>query len=173
MKIPKRILVAPPEYLDENMVKAFKTIGYGCIPVWTNHGCALFVHIDSRTIKDCRYAVHSVNLELHVIDNAPLIRFDIKVYDRVDDPLHMDAFLNIQNEDHIPAIEALAEQQWMVFHWYDEDLKYVQSSSIRWQDENRKTAAEIIQKAKNVIVETGGGDFDRAKMEFMNKNPLI
>jgi hypothetical protein len=173
MKLPSHILKAPPEYLDENMIQAFRQIGFGCLPLWTNHGCALFVHMDSRTIKDCRYAVHNVKLELHELDGCPLIRFDIKIYDRIDDPLHMDCFLNIQDNDHaLSAILALAEQKMLVFHWYDESLKYVRSNAIPWHQENREMAKKIIDAARDIVVRTGGGDFNAAKAKFMAISPL-
>lgn len=174
MKIPSHILKAPPTYLDENMIAAFQQLGYGCLPLWTSNGCALFVHVDSRTIKDCRYAVHKVNLELHEVDGCPLIRLDVKVFDRPGDPLHMDCFLNISREDnsHLPAIEALAEQEWLVFHWYDENLKYVRSSGVQWHQEQREAAKKIVNEAKTIITRTGGGNFDQAKEKFMNENPI-
>jgi hypothetical protein len=173
-KLPSHILAAPPSYLDENMIAAFKQTGFGCLPVWTSHGCALFVYIDRRTIQACRYAVHSVRLELHEVDGCPLIRLDVKVYDRPGDPLRMDCFLNINREDksHLPAIEALTEQEWMVFHWYDENLEYVRSSGIKWGEEQRRAAKEIITKAQEITKRTGGGNFDRAKAKFMRENPL-
>jgi hypothetical protein len=173
-KIPDRIIKAPPEYLDENLIQAFEVIGFGCVSLWTHTGCALFVHIDTRTIKSCRYAVHSVKLELHEVDGCPLIRIDVTVYDRPGDPLHMDSFLNINREDqdHLPAIEALAEQEWMVFHWYDERLKYVRSSGIPWRPDQRETAKQIIQQAREIVARTGGGDFDRAKAIFSKANPI-
>jgi len=172
MKLPPHILKAPLEYLDENMVQAFRQIGFGCLPIWTNHGCALFVHVDNRTIKNCRYAVHSVRLELHEVDGCPLIRMDVKVYDRPNDPLHMDCFLNIGNADHLSALEALAEQEWLVFHWYDENLKYVRSSGISWGPEQRRAARDILSEARAIAGRTGGGDFNRAKKKFMENNPL-
>lgn len=171
-KLPPRILKAPPDYLDENMVTAFKALGFGCLPVWTNLGCALFVHVDSKTIKDCRYAVHSVNLKLHEVDGCPLIRLDLKVYDRPRDPLHMDCFLNILNENHLPAIEALTEQEVVPFHWYDERLQYIRSSGIPWRQENREAAARIFEQARQIVERTGGGDFDAAKAKFIAENPL-
>jgi hypothetical protein len=174
MKIPDHILQAPPSYLDESMITAFKKMGYGCIPLWTSVGCALFTHVDSRTIRDCRNAVHSVKLELHEVDGCPLIRLDVKVYDRPSDPLHMDTFLNINRpgKDHNPAIEALAEQEWMIFHWYDEGLKYVRSSGVPWGMNQRETAKKIIAEARAIIGRTGGGDFDLAKVKFTAENPM-
>lgn len=173
-KLPSHILKASLSYLDENMITAFRQVGFGCLPVWTNHGCALFIRIDRRTINACRNAVHSVKLELHEVDGCPLIRLDVKVYDRLDDPLHMDCFLSIVREDksHLPAINALAEQDWMVFHWYDENLQYVRSSGIRWRKEQRETAKEIIMKAQEIVERTGSKDFDRAKAKFTRENPL-
>ena len=173
-RIPKNILKAPPTYLDENMIAYFKLAGYSGVPVWTNMGCAFFVYMDARTIHRCRYAVHSVKLELHVVDGCPLIWLDVKVYDRKDDPLHFDGFLNItrEDQDHLPAIEALTEQEIMAFHWYDEQLQYVRSTALRWHSEQRESAKEIIKLARAVVAETGGGDFDQAKAKYIRENPF-
>lgn len=70
MKLPPHILKAPLTYLDDNMVTAFRRQGFGYLPLWTSQGCALFVHIDTRTIKACRYAVHDAKLELHEVDGS-------------------------------------------------------------------------------------------------------
>jgi hypothetical protein len=173
-KIPSHILQASPKILDPNMISAFKLLGYNCIPTWTNVGCALFVHVDSRTIRECRNAVHSVKLELIEVDRCPLIRLDVRVYDRPVNPLHMDCFLNINRHDkkHLPAIEALTWQEWMVFHWYNERLEYVRSSGIHWGEEQWEAAKNIIEEAKAIVTRTGGGDFDLAKAKFMAANPI-
>lgn len=167
-----RVLVAPPEYLDPETVKAFRLIGFGGLPKWTDKGCALFIHIDRETIEACRGAIHQVRVELHEVAGCPIIRIDVKVYDRQDDPLHFDCFLNIQNDNDVPAIEALAKQDTMVFHWYDEHLRYQRSSAINWPKEQRRAAMEIIKAAREIVSRTGGGDFDKAKAIFMEANPL-
>ncbi len=171
-KIPPEILIAPPDYLPPEIIEAFNQIGYGVIPIWTNMGCSLFIHIDSKTIKACKNAVHSVRLELYEIEKFPLIRLDIKIYDRLDDPLHMDCFLNITDKHQIPEIEALTEQEYLVFHWYNEDLKYVRSSAIKWPRQQREEAKEIINKAKEIIAKYGPGDFNKAKAKFIKDNPI-
>lgn len=171
-KIPPEVLIAPPEYLHPEMVKAFQKVGFGAIPIWTNTGCALFVHIDRKTIKDCRNAVHLAKVELYKIDGCPLIRMDIKVYDRPDAPLHMDCFLDITDKHSTSVIEALTEQEWLVFHWYDENLTYVRSSGIRWPVEQREEMKNIIAKAKEIIERTGGGDFNRAQAKFIATHPI-
>lgn len=174
MKLPPNIIQAPPDYVDDNLREAFQQIGFGALPLWTNVGCAIFVHVDKKSIRDCRYAVHSVKMELLEIDGCPLIRLDIKVYDRPKDPLHMDCFLNIfhPNQGNLPAIEALTEQEYMVFHWYDENLKYVRSSGIHWPVQLREDAKKIIEEARAIVARTGGGDFDKAKAKFIANNPL-
>jgi hypothetical protein len=86
----------------------------------------------------------------------------------------MDCFLNINrtDDDHLPVIEALTEQEYMVFHWYDEKLKYVRSSRIHWEEEQREATKKIITAARDIVSRTGGGDFDNAKIKFMANNPL-
>lgn len=174
MKLPKHILEAPPTYLHENVIETFRRAGFCALPLWTHTGCALLVHLDKQSIKDCRYAVHSVELELHEVDGSPLIRIVATVYDRPSDPLRMDCFLNIARTDegHDAAILALAEQEWFVFHWYDENLQYIRSSGVSWGPEQREAAKAIIEKAREIVDRTGGGDFDRAKAKFMSENSL-
>lgn len=174
MQIPSHILKAPIDYLPDEMVDVFRRTGYGAIPNWTSHGCALFVHMDSKTIKNCRHAVHNVNLELYEVDGCPLIRIFVKIYDRLDSPLALEGFLNITREDEhdLPAILALTEQEWFVLHWYDENLKYVRSTGVPWGPEQRSAAKEIVEKARAIMVRTGGGNFDRAKEKFIKENPL-
>jgi len=172
MKVPPHILKAPPTHLDENMIGVFNQIGFGCLPIWTDRGCSILVHVDRRTIKESRYAVHSIVLELHEIGGCPLIRIDIKVYDNTQNPLHMDCFLNIQDKRQNFSIEALCEQEWLVFHWYDEDLHYVRSSAVSWSLDNRNAAKKIIEQSHQIISLTSGGDFDAAKRRFIADNPL-
>jgi len=171
MKVPSHILKAPPTHLDENMIKVFNQIGFGCIPIWTDKGCSVFVHVDKRTIKESRYAVHSIVMELNEIDGCPMIRIDIKIYDDPLNPLHMDCFLNILDKQQNYSLEALCEQERLVFHWYDEDLCYVRSSAVSWSSDNRNAAKKIVEQAYQIINLTGG-DFDAAKRKFIAENPL-
>jgi hypothetical protein len=160
------------DLMSGDLKKSFEMLGYGGRPLWTNTGCAFFCYMDKKTCRQVKGAVHNVKLEYHNIDGCPLIRFDVKVYDQIVDPLHFDAFLNISNPDHIPGIEALTEQEWLVFHWYGPDFKYSGSTAIHWPEDQRQMAKLIIDQAKEIISRTGGGDFDRAKAAFMARNPL-
>lgn len=175
MKIPRGILQAPmDELMSGDLLQFFKLHGYGGHPLWTNTGVAFFVYIDKRTIRECKGAIHDVKLELHEIDGCPLIRFDIKIYDRIGDPLHFDAFLNINRPDqnHTPLLEALMVQEWMIFHWYEPNFKYSNSTGIHWPETQRQAAKQIIEQAKEITVRTGGGNFDSAKTQYMALNPL-
>ncbi len=172
MRIPSHLLQAPLSHLGDEATAAFRRMGFGCLPLWTSSGCALFVHLDLASIKACRSAINDVRLELAVIDNCPLIRLDIRIYDQPGEPLMMDCFLNIQDERCGLAIEALVEQKWLVTHWYDEDLRYVRSSAIRWGQSQREGAKRIIANARKIVSETGSSDFDRAKAKYVVMNPL-
>lgn len=173
MKIPKKILQAPmDDLMSGNLKEVFKRNGYGGIPEWTSMGCAFFCYMDDRTCKDVKGKVHSIKMEYYDIDRCPLIRFDIVVYDDIINPLHFDAFLNIMNEDHECVLETLKEQDRIIFHWYDEDFKYKGSTSVKWKEENRIIASEIIEKSRECIRINGVKDFNRAKEKFMKKNTL-
>lgn len=171
-KIPSEILIVLPDYLPLQMVEAFQIIGYGAIPQWTNTGCSLFVYMDTETINACRRAEYLLKLELLDVDGFPLIRLDITIYDRPDDPLRMDCFFNITSEYDMPMLEALSEQQWVVFHWYNEDLKYICSTAVRWPEKQRKEAKLILEKAREMISRKPSISFMEAKTKYMMANPL-
>ncbi len=59
-------------------------------------------------------------------------------------------------------MEALREQKWIVFHWYDEKLKYVRSSAIHWSEEQRVETTRMVEAVRQIINRTGGGNFDSA-----------
>lgn len=155
-------------YLKE----VFKKIGYGGIPEWTNMRCAFFCYMDDKTCRDVEGKIHNIKMEYYDIDGCPLIRFDIVVYDRLDQPLHFDAFLNVINEDHECVLEALTEQDRIIFHWYGEDFKYKGSTSVKWKEENRIIASEIIEKGKECVRVNSVKDFNRVKEKFMRENTL-
>ncbi|MCL6559212.1 MAG: hypothetical protein K6U74_10530 [Firmicutes bacterium] len=131
-QFPEKIAVLPPNELSKNIREALLQIGYGCLPVWTGDGCSLFVRIDRATAEACRNVPYAVRLELHEVDGCPLLRLGVTVYDRPSDPLRMDCFLNVQNEHDLPVVKVLVEQERLIFHWYDEALRYVHSAAIRW-----------------------------------------
>lgn len=116
--------------------------------------------------------IPSIKMEYYDIDRCPLIRFDIVVYDDIINPLHFDAFLNIMNEDHECVLETLKEQDRIIFHWYGEDFKYKGSTSVKWKEENRIIASEIIEKGKECVRFNSVKDFDNVKEKFMKKNTL-
>jgi hypothetical protein len=173
MKIPRELLEAPmDELLGDDLLGAFKKLGYTGIPIWTNTGCAFFCYMDKKTCRQVKSAVHNVKLEYHEIDGCPLLRFDIKIYDQPVQPLHFDVFPNVQNEHHLLAIEALTVQEWLIFHWYGPDFKYTGSTGVHWREEQRVATAAMINQAKELVARTGGGNFDKAKAKFMAENPI-
>lgn len=173
MKIPKEIIqTSMNELMSEDLKKVFKKIGYGGIPVWTDMGCTFFCYMDNKTCREVKGKIHNVKMEYHEIAGCPLIRFDIVVYDDIINPLHFDSFLNISNEDHECMLDALKEQERIIFHWYDKDFKYRGSTAVKWKEENRMITGEIIEKGRECVEKKGIKDFDKAKDKFMRKNPL-
>jgi len=177
LKIPKELLMGSmDELMTGDLKETFKKIGYGGIPEWTNTGCAFFCYMDDRTCRQVKSAVHDVKLEYYEIDNCVLIRFNVVVYDRLDNPLRFDAFINMGNKNHNYMLDALMVQEWLIFHWYGEDFIYKRSTGIRWKEENRNWVKEIVRRGRECIEKNRRDgvriDFDRVKDKFMRENPL-
>ena len=164
------------ELMTGDLKETFKKIGYGGIPEWTNTGCTFFCYMDDRTCRQVKSAVHNVKLEYYEIDNCVLIRFNVVVYDRLDDPLRFDAFINMGNKNHNYMLDALMVQEWLIFYWYGEDFIYKRSTGIRWKEENRNWVKEIVRRGGEYIEKNRRDgvriDFDRVKDKFMRENPL-
>lgn len=156
--------------LPPNLRQAFELIGYGCLPTLSQAGCTLVVHVDRQTIDDCRGAPHDIRLELHEVGGCPVIRMAVRVL--IADPLTMDCYLNIQDAYMVEMIESLATQERLVTMWYDERLRPVRASAVTWHDTNRNTAREIIDRARQLVAETGGGDWEAARAAVMAANPI-
>lgn len=169
---PEEIVINNIEDMPEQMKEIFRKIGYGYLPEWTDRGCTMFVRHNRSTIETTRGAVYYIRLELYEVAGCPLIRLLTTIFDRPDDPLVMECFLNIQSEHQQPIIYALTEQETITFHWYDEEFKYVRSNIVKWSAKNREDAKEIIKMAQEIIERTGGGDFDTAKEIFVASTPL-
>ena len=96
--------------------------------------------------RDVKGKVHKVRLEYYEIIvndeseneiNYPLIRFEVVIYDRLDQPLEFGNFLNIGDKSCRYMLDALMIQEWIVFHWYGEDFKYRGSTGVHWREERR------------------------------------
>ena len=182
MKIPKEILQAPMnELMCGYLREYFINNGYGTVPEWTNTGCTFFCYMDNKTCRDVKGKVHNVKLEYYEIDDYPLIRFNIVIYDRLDQPLEFDAFLNIGDESCRYILDALMIQEWIIFHWYGEDFKYKGSTGVHWREENRKCVKDIWRKGKILIDNLKNNEvnnmeyiniFNKIKEKWIKENPL-
>ena len=88
-----------------------------------------------------------------------MIRFEVVIYDRLDQPLEFDSFLNIGDKSYRYMLDALMIQEWIVFHWYGEDFKYRGSTGVHWREERR-----IDSKNERI--------FNRVKSKFIKMFPM-
>jgi len=114
-----------------------------------------------------------------------LIRFEVVIYDRLDQPLEFDNFLNIGDKSCRYMLDALMIQEWIVFHWYGEDFKYRGSTGVHWREERRIDSKDIIRRAEKCF-EIGGWNersgnnsdskneriFNRVKSKFIKMFPM-
>jgi hypothetical protein len=55
---------------------------------------------------------------------APLIRLNVVIFDRPENPFEFESFLNVAEEDQAHVLDELANQDELYLSFYGDDLKY-------------------------------------------------
>jgi len=163
--------------LNYNELKAFRKIGYGCLPSFAsmdgvNWQTDLLVHLSTKEIKsrEMKTAKIEISVELREINGFPLIRLPITIHDYPGDPCKMEVFFNLTREDHVKCISSLAAQETVNMHLFGDNLKYSHSKPIAWYLQN--DVADILVKAAPMAQGKVDSDFEFAKIRFMRENAL-
>jgi hypothetical protein len=163
--------------LNYNELKAFRKIGYGCLPSFasadgTNWQTDLSVHLSTKEIKsrEMKTAKIEISVELREINGFPLIRMPIMIHDYPGNPCKMECFFNLTREDHVKCISSLSGQESVRIHLFGDSLKYSHSKEIGWY--LQWDVATMLIKAAPMAKGKTDTDFERAKIKFMEENEL-
>jgi hypothetical protein len=93
-----------------------------------------------------------------------------RVFDRPDEPLEGDVYLNPLQEADRQALEYLAEQERFPFVFLSSDLKHEVAKAISWQQKSRTAAREVFERSASAALLSGSFDpeFQRVKERFQS-----
>jgi hypothetical protein len=108
--------------------------------------------------------------QLIKMPTAPLIRLELVILDRPDDPYRFESFLNVAEEDQSRILAQLANQEQLNLAFYDDKLDYRFTKVIPHDEQQWQQLDELVEQAVAYWNELPSDqrDFDLAKVEFMS-----
>ncbi len=158
----------PPELAD--YLKDKEAV---CLMHETNLGTVFVVKLPTREISSVRGTVPiQLTHELYQHTAAPVIRTVMRIYDQPEQPLALETFTNIGDEQQRTEFAALSQQKDLPLLFYDEGLSLQLTKRVRLteQQQVRRVLADAERLAAAIPSEQF--DFDEAKAAVMAATTL-
>ncbi|MCL5959442.1 MAG: hypothetical protein M1358_09025 [Chloroflexi bacterium] len=134
----------------------------------TDHGTAFVVKAPIQEIHSIRGRVPiHFRHELYEHPAAPVIRTVVRVYDQPDNPLALETFTNIEDQQQHCEFAALATQESVLMLFYDEALQHRLTKHVSY-GQNQMIPVILCQAEQHLAeIPKERFDFDRAKAAVM------
>ena len=163
--------IITPNELPTEMKKVFEKIGYGCLALESDIGIVHICHAPDTEIDGFANKPVTSRWQLIKMSTAPLIRLEVKILDRPENPYRFESFLNVAEQDQKKVLTELANQDQLFLAFYGENLdfrfiKVIPHNKQQWQhiDEMTKEAFEYLS-----MIPPNQQNFDKAKAEFITR----
>ena len=105
------------------------------------------------------------------MSTAPLIRLELTILDRLDEPFRFESFLNVAADDQARVLAQLANQDRLYLAFYGDGLDYRFTKIVKHDRQQWQYLDELVAEAINHWdgIPPEQQDFDRAKAEFMRR----
>jgi len=162
--------IASPDELSPELRGVFEWTGYGCLAVESNIGVVHVCHASDADIEGFVDKPVWSQWQLILMPTAPLIRLEIVIPDRPDNPFKFESFLNVAEEDQARVLARLAGQDQLFMAFYGDDLGYCYAKVIPHDEQQWQQLDELMIKAIDYWdrIPEEQRDYDRAKAEFIN-----
>ena len=102
---------------------------------------------------------------------APLIRLELVILDRLDDPFRFESFLNVAEETQAEILAQLANQDRLYLAFYGDGLEHRFTKIIEHDLQQWQQLDDLVAQANAYWdqLPPEQRDFDRAKAEFMER----
>lgn len=154
--------------LPTEIREVFEKTGYGSLAAETNVGIVHVCHASDEDIDSFSNKPVVIRWQLIKMPTAPLIRLELVILDRPEDPFRFESFLNIGEEDQANILAGLANQDMLHLAFYGSDLTYRYTKSISHTEQQWQQLDELVEQATRYSegIPSNQRDFDRAKREF-------
>jgi len=166
-----RSQIAAPDELPPELREVFEWTGYGCLAIEANIGIVHVCHASDSDIEGFADKPVWSQWQLILMPTAPLIRLELVIPDRPDNPFNFESFLNVAEEDQARVLVQLAGQDHLFMAFYGDDLGYRYAKVIPHSEQQWQQLDELMAKATDHWnrIPPEQRDYDRAKAEFMRK----
>ena len=147
----------------------FEKTGYGCLAAETNIGIVHVCHANDSDIEGFANKPVISRWKLIEMPTAPLIRLELIILDRPENPYRFESFLNVAADDQAQVLANMANQDELHLAFYGDGLQYRYTKSIPHTEQQWQQLDELVELAvryrEEIPVEQR--DFDLAKAAFM------
>jgi len=112
--------------------------------------------------------------ELGRYPEGAAIRLYLEIRDQPGHPYQLETFLNPGSDADLPLLHQLCRQEVLHIHFFDMQVQYVYSKSVRHRRQQRKELAELVRMALEHLedIPTDRCDFPRVKARYQADMPL-
>ncbi len=162
-----------PNALPPDLADFLRTKERACLTMPTDKGTVLVMKLPSRDLTTIGgvMPIH-FRAELYEHPAAPVIRLLTTIYDRPANPLALETFINVAEEDQRQDFEALSRQDQLYLLFYDETLAHRITKAVRGLDHHQLQL--VLRKAEDLraAISVSQFDFDQAKGDVMKRTNL-
>ena len=156
-------LTLPPELVD-----AIQDDDYACLTLATSRGTAIIAKLPGAEIERIGGTFPiQVRHELFGHPASPVIRLTATLFDDPDQPLLLETFINVDEDDQRNDYAAFADQDEIPLLFYDEGHQHRLGKTVG--NGSQRQIPAILQGAEELLaaIPTSARDFDRAKADVM------
>ncbi len=162
-----------PNALPPELADFLKDRPIACLLQPTDQGTIMVVKLPQRDIQTLSGRVPMrVRHEIYTHPQAPVIRVVVTIYDRPQNPLALETFINIEDPQQRADYSALSNQEHLYLLFYDEQIQYRLGKGV--DNDARSDTPMILAQADAAVaaIPPGRFDFDLAKAAVMDKTKL-
>ena len=145
-----------------------------CTSLLINEQAAIVVKAPRATCEGLRGPIPiGYRPEAGFYPSGAVIRLVLDFFDKPDDPLGLDTFLNVASADHLQLLRVLQAQPAIIVHLFDDAaIEYQYSKQISHRPGSRSELGDLIDLAILHDKALERIDFDAAKAAMMLERPL-
>jgi len=157
--------------LPEEIRQVFERFGHGCLAAETNIGVVHVCHAADSDVEGFANKPVSYQWQLVKMPTSPLIRLELTILDRPNNPYRFESFLNVAEEHQARVLAQLAGQDRLYLAFYGDDLSHRFTRIINHDRQQWQYLDELVAKALEHWhqIPPEQRDFDGAKAEFMRR----